>query len=106
MEEIEILKFYAVDILVLAIPVLFIIISGLKRTAIKSLIIYGSVISIIASLIIQYRHPGHAHVPGSDIFFVIVTLIICFSVMSITLLFKRIYAHKKFPRQESKTDTA
>ena len=89
MEELEIIKFYLIDIIILMIPVLYIVIATLKSINTKSVITYGSIISVVTSIIIQSRYPAHPHVPGSGVFFALVVLLICFFVMAISLILRK-----------------
>ena len=89
METIEILKLYLIDIIILMIPVSFIVITTLKNINTKSIVTYGSIISLVASIVIQSRYPGHPHVPGSGIFFAVFVFLFCFFVMAISLILRK-----------------
>lgn len=95
METLKIIQFYAIDIAILMVPILFIIIATIKSASTKFVIAYGAVLSVITGVIIQYRYPGHTHVPGSDIIFVAIVLIICFCVIAISIILRSILRNDK-----------
>lgn len=90
-ETIEIIRLYSLDITLLLIPISFVIIATLKGFKTKSIFIYGLIISLVIGSIIQARYPGHAHVPGSEVFYIILVLLVCSVVAAISLLLRKIY---------------
>ncbi|WP_126453180.1 hypothetical protein [Sulfuriflexus mobilis] len=94
-EVFEIIKFYSLDIILLIVPVSYIIGSTIKGFETKTIVMYGAVISIVTGLIVQVRYPGHAHVPGSEVFFVVLVSLVCFAVMAICILLRKLYLNGK-----------
>lgn len=90
MEAIQIIKFYSLDLMLLLVPVLFIVISTIKGLSTRRVVAYGLVLSIITSIIVQSRYPGHAHVPGSEVFFAVLVMLVCCSTMIIALVVRKL----------------